>query len=619
MAPAHRSTGAHQLVAYVVPRGVSTESIGLPPEERAQGDLVERWKLVYDEIYSRGATEADSTFNIVGWTSSYTGLPIPAEEMREQVDATVARILALNPRRILEIGCGTGLLLFRLAPHCASYRASDLSPVAVDYIRTVSARLGLTNVQVNLAGADDFATQGSEAFDAIVLNSVVQYFPSVEYLRTVLQGAIDRLAPGGGIFVGDVRSLPLLEALHTSIELHDASAALPVERLRERVRRRAAYEQELVIDPAFFHALKRELPQIARVECRPKRGRHWNELTRFRYDVTLHTDRSAPPAGRHRVLDWDGFDMPALSRMLDEGECDVLEIKDISDARVDRELKAVALLTTAASPQTAGELKKALRLLPDEGIDVEHVWALGNAHDYDVDVRLARSGSPGRIDVVFTRRHLEIDRAAVSDASSEETPTDADPRTAGTNRPLAAMRAQQQLPALRSFLKDRLPEHMLPAVFVVLDALPLTPGGKLDRQALPSPDGVRPELAGRYVAPRTPVEQRLAEIEEGLLGLTRIGVHDNFFTELGGHSLLATQLVSRIRDALQIELGLRQIFDTPTIALLAEAIVASPRTASTATAPIRPAREAAVDVGSLSDAEVEALLEGLVREREERE
>jgi amino acid adenylation domain-containing protein len=127
---------------------------------------------------------------------------------------------------------------------------------------------------------------------------------------------------------------------------------------------------------------------------------------------------------------------------------------------------------------------------------------------------------------------------------------------------------------LRDFLKEKLPEHMVPAVFVLLDALPLMPNGKIDRRALPSPDRSRPELDKAFMAPRTPTEELLAEIWAQLLDLERVGVHDNFF-DLGGHSLLATQVVSRLREAFQVEIPLRRLFEVPTVAGLAESIEAA--------------------------------------------
>jgi acyl carrier protein len=113
---------------------------------------------------------------------------------------------------------------------------------------------------------------------------------------------------------------------------------------------------------------------------------------------------------------------------------------------------------------------------------------------------------------------------------------------------------------------------MIPSAFVALDTLPLTSNGKVDRRALPPPDGARPELEGVFVAPRTPTEQALAEIWAQILRMERVGVHDNFFA-LGGHSLLATQVVSRLRNTLQVALPLRSFFEHPTVAELAQAAV----------------------------------------------
>jgi acyl carrier protein len=126
---------------------------------------------------------------------------------------------------------------------------------------------------------------------------------------------------------------------------------------------------------------------------------------------------------------------------------------------------------------------------------------------------------------------------------------------------------------LRSFLKQKLPEYMIPSAFVFLDALPLTLNGKIDRGALPAPEQCRPELEETYIAPHTPMEEMIAEIWAEVLKLDSVGVHDNFF-ELGGHSLLATQVVSRISKVLQADLPLRVFFEKPTVASLSDHIEA---------------------------------------------
>jgi amino acid adenylation domain-containing protein len=124
---------------------------------------------------------------------------------------------------------------------------------------------------------------------------------------------------------------------------------------------------------------------------------------------------------------------------------------------------------------------------------------------------------------------------------------------------------------LRSFLKQRLPDYMVPSAFVPLQRLPLTPSGKVDRRNLPAPDQARPDLGKAFVAPRSPVEEVLAGIWREVLGVEQVGVHDNFF-ELGGHSLLATQVISRLRHSFQVNLPLRCLFEAPTVADLAMTI-----------------------------------------------
>ncbi|MCY1015594.1 non-ribosomal peptide synthase/polyketide synthase [Pyxidicoccus sp. MSG2] len=122
--------------------------------------------------------------------------------------------------------------------------------------------------------------------------------------------------------------------------------------------------------------------------------------------------------------------------------------------------------------------------------------------------------------------------------------------------------------ALRSALKQRLPEYMVPSALVRLDALPLTANAKVDRKALPAPNSNAASRGETYVAPRTPTEQRLAELFSQVLRVQRVGVQDDFF-ELGGHSLLATQVISRIRATLGVELPLRALFEAPSVAALA--------------------------------------------------
>lgn len=146
-------------------------------------------------------------------------------------------------------------------------------------------------------------------------------------------------------------------------------------------------------------------------------------------------------------------------------------------------------------------------------------------------------------------------------------------RNATTGQPSASTSDDQPLSIndLRRFLKARLPDHMVPSVFVELDALPLTPGGKVNRRALPAPEHAGLEMEREYVAPRTHAEKIVAEIYGKVLGIERVGVGDNFF-EFGGHSLLATQVVSRLSEVFHVAVTLRDIFEAPVVEALAEVI-----------------------------------------------
>jgi acyl carrier protein len=125
--------------------------------------------------------------------------------------------------------------------------------------------------------------------------------------------------------------------------------------------------------------------------------------------------------------------------------------------------------------------------------------------------------------------------------------------------------------ALRVSLSEKLPDYMIPSSFVVLDAMPLTPTGKVDRSALPAPSRTRPELNTIFVAPRTLFEKELAQVWAEILTLDQVGIHDNFF-DLGGHSVAATRVVSRVIRTFQVEVPLQALFAAPTVAEMAAVV-----------------------------------------------
>jgi acyl carrier protein len=157
---------------------------------------------------------------------------------------------------------------------------------------------------------------------------------------------------------------------------------------------------------------------------------------------------------------------------------------------------------------------------------------------------------------------------------------------------------------LRRSLKESLPEYMTPATFVAMDAFPLSPNGKMDRRALPAPGRERPELLEAFVAPRTPIEEVVADVWSDLLGVEQVGIHDNFI-ELGGHSLLATRLAARLQEVFSIEAPLRALFESPTVAQQCEQLESLGRAARRDVTKIA---QLLIKINGMSDSDVQTLL-----------
>ena len=596
------SSGDKRLVAYVVPRLATPDPDTLADDgprsdrlfalDQSLTEQEDKWQLVWDETYRRPPPLQDPHFNIVGWTSSYTGLPIPQEQMREWLDHTVNRILVTRPMRVIEIGAGTGLLLFRIAPSCAHYYATDFSAVALQYLEQQIAQLEMPPVTLLQRRADDFSGFESGAFDAVILNSVVQYFPSISYLLLALKGAVNAVRTGGCVFIGDVRSFPLLEALHASVQLRRAASSLSRAQFRQHVQKSASEEQELVVAPAFFYSMQQRLPEVSFVEVKLKRGRFHNELTRFRYDVILHVGTEATNGQEGNgpingpILDWreQQLTLPELRQLLVERGPETVRLKNVPNARLEEENRTLEWLAGGYAAETVGQWRSQLRELAMEAIDPEELSLLNEELPYDVDITYsAETTRAGCFDVTLTRRrtnpparlkkptHVSESIAETSHESlavaSDDEHLVLEPLSRYANNPLRAESQRKLLRQLRSFVATKLPDYMMPSTFVFLDAFPLTPNGKIDRRALPAPGEARPDLDQGFVVPRTEMEELLASIWSQVLVVERVGVFDNFF-ELGGDSILSIQIVVRAQEQ-GIKLTPRHLFQNQTVAALA--------------------------------------------------
>ncbi|MDH6128366.1 uncharacterized protein YbdZ (MbtH family) [Kitasatospora sp. GP82] len=378
-------------VAYVVLAGTAPSG-GAGPDTQ-----VESWRWVFEDCYDLAdADECAWTAAITGWTDSFTGGPIDADGMAEWVDTTVVRIAQLAPRRVIEIGAGTGLLVRPLVERLQveEYTATDFSERSVAILRRLAGQLrqGRPGIRmaVHRAAADEPVPPPADGgrYDTAVINSVAQYFPSAGYLESVLAGLLPQMAPGGHIFLGDLRNSRLLEQF--AWMKHDALGTahrLSERQIRDGVARELTGDGELSLDPDYVLGLARLFPQVSCVEAAPRRGAAPTEMTIFRYDAVLHL--GCPP-GDHDVPWEDGGSMTltGIGHRLDADPAP-FGLQGIPNGRLDqaRRVRArYAEVEPAPGPP---------------GIDPEALCRLGERHGRRVRLRWSRHGRPGDYDACF--------------------------------------------------------------------------------------------------------------------------------------------------------------------------------------------------------------------------
>jgi amino acid adenylation domain-containing protein len=553
-----------QLVAYVQVNADAASRAELADEQ------VELWRDLHQESYrDTSALEKCATFNDIGWDSNYTGQPLPRAEMEECVHNAVTRILELRPNHLLEIGCGTGLLLYPLAPHCQRYLGTDFSAVAISQLEKNRATLsleGLERTELQVRSAHDFSGLTPGEFNVIALNSVVQYFPTEFYLNTVLQQAADHAAPNGAVFIGDVRNLHQLRFFHLSVQTFRAAESLTARELSRRIDEANRKELELAVAPAFFENLSAH-HRIAAVTLRPKRGWYGNEMTRFRFDAVLHLDNQPGVLAPADAPFWqdasqEAVTLETITQHLQQNQPVCWGLRKVPNARVAEECFIELWLKTAAPTATVLQLRQTLESQTLPGLEPEALWALAESLPYRIEIAIEPDSESGELAVLFVHRDGPEYFLGLHSLTTGLPVAATEPLT---NNPLHEKISRSLSPELREFLKTRLPGHMIPAAFLILERFPLLPNGKIDRHALPNPSAEQTRL-GDFVAPRTPTEHAVCEVWQTVLVVENPSVHSNFFA-LGGHSLKAAQVLSLLQQHGKT-IQLRDIFNYPTIAEL---------------------------------------------------
>lgn len=563
--------GTH-LVAYVVPDpAADTGRAGW-----GAGDVLESWQNVFDDTYE-GADEPGGDGENSGWVDSFTGEAIPAEGMAEWAEESVRRVLALQPRRVLEIGAGTGIIMRRLlagAP-IEHYVATDFSARSVELLDQRAAELTAdapdTGVRVTVCQADALRSPQlvDEMYDTVIINSVAQYFPSLYYFEEVVRRAVDVVRPGGHILLGDLRNARLADAF-TALKVarhgpadQGAARAATVEAREAEL----AADGELSLDPAWLAATPTWMARVSHAEIAPRRGIHPNEMTLFRFDALLHIDcppqpatpgQPAPAADPGHALTPEGL------RARLEQDPGPIAYRGVVNRRLSEALRARDG-APAGTPQAEGHFTGP----GTTGLDPERVWRLGEEWARPARISWASGDPDGAYDVSFPaadpadRGHFTlagIDAAHGAGATGPVVPYP--PRTVKTAGD-----------GLREHLKRHLRTPVAPLDVVLVTELPQTPAG-VSQELLPLPrPGV--ETASREVTALRGGDLLgiVLEAFAQQLPAGACGPDDKFFA-VGGGSLKAAMCVRRLREQ-GLKVTVRDIYQCGTARALADRIAAT--------------------------------------------
>ncbi len=362
---------------------------------------------------------------------------------------------------------------------------------------------------------------------------------------------------------------------------------LTTEELADRVIERIAREQELAVSPRVFMNIETLHPGLSCDDLQQKRGRSNNELTRFRFDVVL---RKMPSPETTAIIWIDGskyHNMEEIHELIRERPRRTLGLRHVPNSRL---LHFNDSVERQLSPEEPDSIS---------AVHPEDLWDLASTTPYSVKSFWSATRA-GYQDVLL---QWNDDRVEFPHRQDWESATN----IALATQPMHGRFLRNVVPMLRDYIGQRLPAYMLPAAIVPLDQFPLNANGKVDFESLlRSVPGIVTEHGGKAMSS---LEEEVARIWAKVLGIEVVGIRNNFFTELGGHSLLATQVVSRVYQELGINIPLRSMFESPTVAEFAAALSTISKSAEAEPAMIEATSEAVIH--SLSDEEVDAMLRRL--------
>jgi len=384
-----------QLAAALRSRGVRAPA-GVPPSRAVRGGS--RSQRLWNATYRFADPRRAGDFDTAGWFAARAPVPMPDRWMREWLDTTVARLELLSPRAVLDVGCGSGMILSKLSPGCEHYVGVDFAEEAVARLRArIRADPASAHVDVLVADASRAAAAGDTP-DLVILNSVVQYFPDRRYLDQTMAAFGAVLAPNGAVFLGDLHNRRLAFAERLSAHVVRAPVDVRADQLVDEVEQAVAVGAELALSVDDVVTLAPNLTCRALV----RRGRFPTTMNRFRFDALLS---AAPPAQKASEVDisW------SAGTELTLGDADTMVVRSVPDARTIGFARLADELRTARPGATLADCRE--RVDSTGSIDPNALWTWGDVNG--VGVAVAPGAAPGLVDVAFWRGRDEWAAAAL--------------------------------------------------------------------------------------------------------------------------------------------------------------------------------------------------------------
>lgn len=467
-----------QLVAYV----------HLSKDEKAREDgVLSLWEDHYNVENLYGELNDEAAGNDWSrWVSMYTGEPIPVKEMQEWLRDTIAHLGLVTSDRVLELGVGTGKIALNIIDLVSSFVGTDISSVCVQFMKTQIEHCHLSSrLSVFQAAAHEFESLPKGEFSLVVINSVVQYFPSLEYFDQVISKAIDSM-PHGRIFVGDVRSYSLIPYHDVERVLATLDLESTLDDVRVTLERYAEAQSELLLSPAYFYELQARFPQITHVEIKPKSMSFRNELSRYRYTAILHIGTHPNVVAPPTWIDCSGIQSPIAHirselRTSSDTMLGVLSIP-VSDVQ---QVRSLLEFINNSDPSSSSETVRSLRRRLPEGLSHAEctpgqLIGMAEGEGWSVILDTSLQGSSGsHLRAIFIRGADRGHTPSVGGFPAVELDGPSHNTLATGDDGISTV-----LSHISQHLRKSLPPFMIPSQIVPVEELPLNRSGKQDRKLL---------------------------------------------------------------------------------------------------------------------------------------